>query len=202
MVGTTPRRRADLLALHLELAGYARAALRLHPRRGTPTAGDSSVGGPLAWPENEPWPTCGDDHAFDEGEPVSQEAAIEDLRRILRGDSLEAEAGLRRLDPGVTAALTRVLQGHDALAVASSQPSPLRAISAEPVGMASVLQLYRRDLPDGIAPLPEWMFPAGRATYCRCRGAPTRTRTPTSRASACTGAPTRSWAGCGTPIPR
>ncbi|SEL58770.1 hypothetical protein [Streptacidiphilus jiangxiensis] len=128
MVDTTPGRRAELLALHPELAAYARTALRLHPRRGTPQAGDSSVGGPLAWPVSESWPTCTEDHAIDDGEPSSQEAAIEDLRRILDGDPLESEAELRRLDPGVAAALTRVLHGHDAPSAAPSN-CPRCAIS-------------------------------------------------------------------------
>lgn len=45
-----------------ELAAYRRTATRLHPRRGTPGIGDSSVGGPLLWPATEEWPVCTDDH--------------------------------------------------------------------------------------------------------------------------------------------
>jgi hypothetical protein len=45
---------------------FARTTVRLHPRKGSPDAGQSSVGGPLLWPADEPWPTCGqadlDDH--------------------------------------------------------------------------------------------------------------------------------------------
>jgi hypothetical protein len=44
-----------------ELAPLARAAVRLHPRAGTPTAHDSSVGGPLLWPADQEWPTCSGD---------------------------------------------------------------------------------------------------------------------------------------------
>ncbi|MDG4786909.1 hypothetical protein O7626_13370 [Micromonospora sp. WMMD1102] len=41
-----------------ELASMARTTIRLHPHRGEPEAGDSSVGGPLLWPVTEEWPTC------------------------------------------------------------------------------------------------------------------------------------------------
>ncbi|WP_410654904.1 hypothetical protein [Amycolatopsis sp. lyj-112] len=43
-----------------DLTSYARAAVRLHPRAGTPTAHDSHIGGPLLWPVDEPWPHCPD----------------------------------------------------------------------------------------------------------------------------------------------
>ncbi|MEV6279676.1 hypothetical protein [Nocardia sp. NPDC051832] len=44
------------------LTAYRRTATRLHPRRGAPGVHDSSVGGPLLWPADEPWPVCTDDH--------------------------------------------------------------------------------------------------------------------------------------------
>lgn len=65
MVNTTPRRRALLLNEYPELTDYARTALRLHPRRGMPTAHHSSVGGPLLWPLDEPWPLCHGKHYGD-----------------------------------------------------------------------------------------------------------------------------------------
>jgi hypothetical protein len=37
----------------------------LHPRTGTPTIADSSIGGPLLWPADEPWPMCTDGDAHD-----------------------------------------------------------------------------------------------------------------------------------------
>jgi len=48
----------EILARMPELAPYGREAARLHPERGTPGAGDSSIGGPLLWPADEPWPRC------------------------------------------------------------------------------------------------------------------------------------------------
>lgn len=57
-VRTTPPRPVDVTAVFPELAPFARAAVRLHPRPGSPTVRDSSVGGPLLWPAGEPWPYC------------------------------------------------------------------------------------------------------------------------------------------------
>jgi hypothetical protein len=97
MVDTTPRGRALLLAQYPELADYARPALRLHPRRGHPAVGNSSVGGPLLWPADEPWPTCsGADHSevyagggsFDE--PVVMASALQLYRRDLPAEILPA----------------------------------------------------------------------------------------------------------------
>ncbi|MGW6482874.1 hypothetical protein ACWGDS_34270, partial [Streptomyces sp. NPDC055059] len=51
---TTPPRPFDVTALFPQLAPLARTATRLHPRPGSPTAHDSSVGGPLLWPAAGP----------------------------------------------------------------------------------------------------------------------------------------------------
>ena len=44
---------------------FARTTTRLHPRKGSPTVVQSSLGGALLWPAGEPWPTCDQDD-FDE----------------------------------------------------------------------------------------------------------------------------------------
>jgi hypothetical protein len=49
---------ADVVAAIPELAALGRTATRLHPRRGTVTAADSHLGGPVNWPVDEPWPHC------------------------------------------------------------------------------------------------------------------------------------------------
>ncbi|MET9693702.1 hypothetical protein ABZY81_35625 [Streptomyces sp. NPDC006514] len=59
---TTPRRPVEVTALFPQLAPLARPAVRLHPRPGSPSAHDSSVGGPLLWPADEPWPYCHESH--------------------------------------------------------------------------------------------------------------------------------------------
>ena len=62
MVSTIPRQRAALVEAVPELASFARPAVRLHPRQGAPLATHSSAGGPLLWPDQEPWPTCAVEH--------------------------------------------------------------------------------------------------------------------------------------------
>ncbi|MGY0234017.1 hypothetical protein [Longispora urticae] len=60
MTISTPDRPVDPAALFPDLAPLARTAVRLHPRRGAPGQGDSSLGGPLLWPVGEAWPGCDD----------------------------------------------------------------------------------------------------------------------------------------------
>ncbi|MET9960484.1 hypothetical protein ABZ128_15795 [Streptomyces sp. NPDC006326] len=64
MSRTTPPRPVDVTAVFPQLAPLARPAIRLHPRPGSPTPHDSSVGGPLLWPADEPWPYCGEPHGW------------------------------------------------------------------------------------------------------------------------------------------
>ncbi|GIF73358.1 hypothetical protein [Asanoa siamensis] len=81
MTRTTPPRPVDIAALFPELRDHTTTATRLHPRPGRPTVADSSVGGPLLWPADEPWPVChAADHAtFDLGTPIP--SAARDLMR-------------------------------------------------------------------------------------------------------------------------
>ncbi|QLE74709.1 hypothetical protein FGW37_26765 [Streptomyces rectiverticillatus] len=60
-IRTTPPRPADVATVFPQLAPLARPATRLHPRPGSPSPHDSSVGGPLLWPADEPWPYCEDE---------------------------------------------------------------------------------------------------------------------------------------------
>ncbi|MGW2780389.1 hypothetical protein ACWC3X_03925 [Streptomyces populi] len=62
VIRTTPPRPVDVTAVFPRLTPLARTAIRLHPRPGTPTPHDSSVGGPLLWPADEPWPHCDGPH--------------------------------------------------------------------------------------------------------------------------------------------
>jgi hypothetical protein len=56
---TTPPPRFDAPALFPDLAGLARTAVRLHPRRGPePPMDASKIGGRILWPADEPWPEC------------------------------------------------------------------------------------------------------------------------------------------------
>ncbi|MEY9949739.1 DUF1963 domain-containing protein [Kitasatospora sp. GAS1066B] len=58
----TPPRPVDIEQLFPELVPLRRTTTRLHPRPGAPEVDESSVGGPLRWPSNEPWPHCTDRH--------------------------------------------------------------------------------------------------------------------------------------------
>ncbi|WP_327151316.1 hypothetical protein [Nocardia sp. NBC_01329] len=57
-IRTTPPRPIDIAAVVPGLVPLARPAMRLHPRPGSPSPHDSSVGGPLLWPADYPWPYC------------------------------------------------------------------------------------------------------------------------------------------------
>lgn len=48
----------DVEALIPELTGLGRHTTLLYPRSGEPGIRESSVGGPLLWPADEPWPLC------------------------------------------------------------------------------------------------------------------------------------------------
>jgi hypothetical protein len=133
MVRTTPPRPVDIAAHLPELAPLARTTWRLHPRPGEPTPADSSIGGPLLWPTQEPWPTC-TQHAG----PTLHGASVPDVleqRRILteawarpRGD------GTDLLTEEEKVIVDRVNSGTE---IAQDGPAP----------MVPVAQLYARDIP-------------------------------------------------------
>ncbi|OIJ68476.1 hypothetical protein [Streptomyces mangrovisoli] len=58
MIRTTPPRPFDVAAAFPQLAPLARTATRLHPRPGSPSPYQSSIGGPLLWPSRQPWLYC------------------------------------------------------------------------------------------------------------------------------------------------
>ncbi|MEU4092625.1 DUF1963 domain-containing protein [Streptomyces sp. NPDC026673] len=72
MTRRTPPRPLDVEALFPEVVPFRREAVRLHPRAGAPTCGDSSVGGPLLWPAREPWPECSEHRRGSPMVPVAQ----------------------------------------------------------------------------------------------------------------------------------
>jgi len=58
----TPQPPLDITTVFPELGGLAKTAFRLHPRPGQPAMQDSSLGGPLLWPADQPWPLCSTAH--------------------------------------------------------------------------------------------------------------------------------------------
>ncbi|GAA1406976.1 hypothetical protein GCM10009662_39810 [Catellatospora coxensis] len=87
-VYTTPPGPIDLPAAIPQLAPLARTAIRLHPRRGTPTAEQSSMGGPLLWPADEPWPMCDGPRGYDhlDGWPGEAEAPLVPVLQLYATD--------------------------------------------------------------------------------------------------------------------
>ncbi|MGV9454997.1 hypothetical protein [Streptomyces sp. NPDC003635] len=137
-VRTTPPRPVDVATVFPELAGLAREAIRLHPRAGVPTAYESSVGGPLLWPAEEPWPHCDASHPGSGRSTSPAEVRLERRRRArLNRDphgphyAPEEEATKHRND---AAFMERLDAGP---------PWPAES----PVPMLPVAQLYVRDIP-------------------------------------------------------
>ncbi|MFF4575367.1 hypothetical protein [Streptomyces sp. NPDC001410] len=131
MARTTPPRPVDVEAAFPELATMRRTATRLHPRRGTPMVHDSSVGGPLLWPADEPWPVCTIPHKRTSGYRYSD---------MLR--EREIEEGARQRDPrGTTPEEAQEIAGFK-----RGRHAPHLA-DTDPVPMLAVAQLYRRDVP-------------------------------------------------------
>ncbi|MFD7032189.1 hypothetical protein ACFWAR_29590 [Streptomyces sp. NPDC059917] len=132
----TPARPFDVTAVFPQLAPLARTATRLHPHPGSPSAHDSSIGGPLLWPADEPWPHCDGPHVVDGINPALSPADVRLERRLRaaqRTRSLteeEQEAWLRIRPPRTYP--VRV-------AVAPYEGS---------IAMLPVAQLYARDVPD------------------------------------------------------
>ncbi|WP_432173563.1 DUF1963 domain-containing protein [Streptomyces sp. Tue6028] len=62
MTGATPELPAkDLLTLIPEYAGLVRNTTLLNPEPGDPGVRESSLGGPVLWPADEPWPYCAEE---------------------------------------------------------------------------------------------------------------------------------------------
>lgn len=138
MTRTTPPRPVDVAAVLPQLAPLARSATRLHPRPGSPAARDSSVGGPLLWPADEPWPHCNGPHV-DERRRPKPAVSPENVR--LRRKVSTAEASRPRSNPRVpeyTPEEQEIIKRTN-----PDRPWP----GDHPVPMLPVVQLYTRDIP-------------------------------------------------------
>lgn len=136
MTRTTPPRPADVAVVLPELAALARPAVRLHPRPGAPSPGDSSVGGPLLWPAAEPWPYCDGPHPYGLSSGLS--SSLDDVRLERR---ITAAALTRPHDSPYYPPFTP--EERDTLQrIRDSHPWP-----EGPVAMLPVAQLYARDVP-------------------------------------------------------
>ncbi|MFD3624591.1 hypothetical protein ACE1N8_28130 [Streptomyces sp. DSM 116494] len=139
-VRTTPPRPVEVTAVFPELAPLARPAIRLHPRPGSPSVGDSSVGGPLLWPAGEPWPHCEDAHLH--GDSGFRESPAEvRLDRHSRARRHEDPYG-PAFTPEEEAAMGQKAERY-AERLDAGPPWPADC----PVPLLPVAQLYVRDVP-------------------------------------------------------
>ncbi|MFB7597166.1 hypothetical protein [Streptomyces sp. NPDC056160] len=131
----TPPRPFDITALFPQLAPLARTATRLHPRPGSPTVHDSSVGGPLLWPADEPWPYCDEPHDSRVAPVVHSPDDIRLLRRIhaASAERLHLDPEAAQWTPEELATLERIRAG--------------RPWFDGPIPLLPVAQLYARDIP-------------------------------------------------------
>jgi hypothetical protein len=142
MTPTTPPRPFDVAALFPGIEEHATTATRLHPRPGTPTAADSSIGGPLRWPADEPWPVCEDGDAH-HVHRLSTPAAVHRSREIIaEAERRAASTGTRYTVTDQERAELSAAHGADLGGKPAGQPIPL----------IPVAQLYRRDVPDFAGP--------------------------------------------------
>ncbi|MDX3548306.1 hypothetical protein PV729_45695 [Streptomyces europaeiscabiei] len=133
MTRTTPPRPLDVEALFPELAAFRGTTTRLHPRPGRPDHSASSVGGPMLWPADEPWPVCGEAHSRGRGR---RPADIRRYRQVL------ASAWAREQAPGPTD------EERELLGELHQEHRIPGASEIDPLPMIGLAQLYRRDVPD------------------------------------------------------
>ncbi|MFJ2441230.1 hypothetical protein ACIOWG_12370 [Streptomyces sp. NPDC087658] len=129
---TTPDRPIDIEAIFPELTEYRRTGTRLHPRQGSPTLHESSVGGPLLWPAREQWPVCTVRHDRNTGERL---ADVRSRRRILD------EAWRRDPRRGPSEADREILDGLE------RGKNSLGIEDVDPIPLLSVAQFFTRDFP-------------------------------------------------------
>lgn len=138
---TTPPRPLDVITLFPQLTPLARTATRLHPVPASPSSRNSSVGGPLLWPADEPWPHCDGPHEWDGTNPLRSLADLRLERWI------QATAQGRDLTPQERETLARVNPPRT-----YPRPTPSRQPHEGSIALLPLAQLYARDVPDLPAP--------------------------------------------------
>ncbi|MGK5630315.1 hypothetical protein [Streptomyces sp. URMC 123] len=161
---TVPASVESLMADVPAFAAHARPATLLRPEAGDPGVRDSSVGGPLLWPEDEPWPVCRGPHVVQVREKLSDE----DRETWQRIDREMRERHRRDPDRGYeithedALTQTRIMDGASALdMIAWERMRWVQDTSGPAVPMVPVLQLYAADAPGGLRPEALDPLPAG-----------------------------------------
>ena len=138
---TTPPRPVDITSLFPDLSEHSATTTRLHPRPGAPTTADSSIGGPLLWPADEPWPVCTDGDVEDVS-GLSAPAMVRRIREMVA--AAQARAAASGIQYGLTGEESAEMSGYHV-----SQPGDP---AEQSVPLIPVAQLYRRDVPDFAGP--------------------------------------------------
>jgi hypothetical protein len=120
----------DLTEVFPELATMARNVTRLHPRSGLPTVEDSSVGGPLLWPQDEPWPTCTRSHEVHE---------VVELEAVRAAHHVTVAWWSQPEDVPHTPEEQEIFDRNE--------PRKIAGPYTDPVPLLPVAQLYARDVP-------------------------------------------------------
>ncbi|MEV6306426.1 hypothetical protein AB0M02_43950 [Actinoplanes sp. NPDC051861] len=145
----TPPRPPDFLDRYPGLAELGRTATRLHPRpasgTASPAATQSHIGGPLAWPVDEPWPVCETPRLGREDVPLPPDL-VERLRTVQRDPvrphvSTDAQTQLMR---DIASFVGRGYAGHGSMNGHRYGPIP----HPEPYPMVPLAQLRAADVPD------------------------------------------------------
>lgn len=127
----------DITTVFPELSALAAATVRLHPRAGRPDIRGSSLGGPLLWPADQPWPVCTRPHVNWERVPVPADITSWEEAEVWAatlGSLARLNTSAFRLDGApVEAVIDR----------SEHRPCPL----------VGVLQIYARNVPD--LPFPD-----------------------------------------------
>ncbi len=155
----TPPRPFDLETLFPQLTSFARSAVRLHPWPGAPDRTASSVGGPLLWPADEPWPVCGAAHEvgvqrfFFERRMATRPYATTPAD-VRRERAIRRSAADRSVADRSVAEVQYTAEERAVLDRIASRADVPEFRPGEPVVLVPVAQLFADDLP--------WFdFPAG-----------------------------------------
>ncbi|MGW5640824.1 hypothetical protein [Streptomyces sp. NPDC003832] len=137
---TTPPRPVDVTTVIPELAAWARPAIRLHPRPGAPSIRESSVGGPLLWPAEEPWPHCEAAHLHSDSGFRQSPGEVRLMRRMRARWHSDHDG------PRTTPEEQAVKERNDTVLAERLDAGPPYPEDC-PVPMLPVAQLYLRDVP-------------------------------------------------------
>lgn len=137
----------DLLLAFPSLRPFVRTAVVLREEEGTPEAGDSSIGGPLLWPADEPWPMCAEQHLVELRKPFPPEhtEALTELHR----KEMEAMYQSVELTADEHELMLSLFEGGTMAIdwVAMETYGPVQEVPAAEVAVVPVAQVFAADVP-------------------------------------------------------